>query len=217
MLGTWDFTKATVLGIPGLPVPYVNVKDYGAVADDSTDNTAAFNNAIVAAGPTGTVYIPKGTYKIVGQIELNGGTGVNWPAHLVGAGSKLTFIHITSASIGVQTDATINAARGVTVSDICFVYDQPDHHDTYDGSFYQYLPAIYVNQHFVSSTGLDAGGTGLHRGGRYERLRIENAWDGITIQGYYSPGPPPIMATDPYSGKKFSMTLRWVCSIAVLL
>jgi len=173
--------------IPGAEseAAYVNVSRYGAIADDATDNTKAFNAAILAAGPTGTVYVPPGTYKIIGQIELNGGIGVNWPARLVGAGTKLTTLHITSASLGVQTAGTIQAARGTSISDLRFVYDQPDHINNYGPPilFNKYLPAIYVNQRFVSRTGLDAWGTGLHRGGRYERLRFEAAWDGITIVG----------------------------------
>ena len=106
---------------------------YGAKADDSHDDTDAFNKAIADAGPNGIVYVPAGTYKILGQIELNGGSGVNWPARLIGTGTKLSVLHITSASLGVQTAGTIQAARGASVSDLRFVYDQPDHHDTYDG------------------------------------------------------------------------------------
>lgn len=42
-----------------------NVRDYGAVADDNTDNTAAFAkcmNAVIAAGG-GKMYIPEGVYR----------------------------------------------------------------------------------------------------------------------------------------------------------
>ena len=65
---------------------------YGAKADDSHDDTDAFNKAIADAGPNGIVYVPAGTYKILGQIELNGGSGVNWPARLIGPGTKLSVL-----------------------------------------------------------------------------------------------------------------------------
>lgn len=41
----------------------INVKDYGAVGDNSTDNTAAITAAVTAAGSGGTVYFPKGIYR----------------------------------------------------------------------------------------------------------------------------------------------------------
>ncbi len=169
-------------------VPWVSVMAYGAKADDSHDDTAAFNKAIADAGPNGIVYVPAGTYKILGQIELNGGSGVNWPARLIGTGAKLSVLHITSASLGVQTAGTIQAARGASVSDLRFVYDQPDV-STY-GTFNQYKPVIYVNKLFVDSThSLERRGTYFHRGGRYERLRIEAAWDGITVSGNFVARP----------------------------
>jgi hypothetical protein len=47
-----------------------NVRDYGAVGDDKTDNTAAFSkclDAIVAAGG-GQIYLPSGVYR--GRITI---------------------------------------------------------------------------------------------------------------------------------------------------
>ncbi len=42
-----------------------NVTDYGAVGNGTTDDTAAINAAITAAGPTkGVVYFPPGTYRV---------------------------------------------------------------------------------------------------------------------------------------------------------
>jgi hypothetical protein len=47
---------------------YINVKDYGALGDGSTDDTAAFNTATAYANSSGInhVYVPKGTYMIQG-------------------------------------------------------------------------------------------------------------------------------------------------------
>ena len=192
-------------------VPWVSVMAYGAKADDSHDDTDAFNKAIADAGPNGIVYVPAGTYKILGQIELNGGSGVNWPARLIGAGNKLSALHITSAALAIQTVGTIQAARGASVSDLRFFYDQPD--VTTYGTFNQYKPVIYVNQLFVFRTALEDRGTYFHRGGRYERLRIERAWDGITcVAGVFQ-----IIVLGRGSGRRFSMILKWECSIAPLI
>lgn len=52
-----------------------NVKAYGAVGDDSTDDTTAIQNAVAAAGATGgIVWFPSGTYKITTSIKLYNAT-----------------------------------------------------------------------------------------------------------------------------------------------
>jgi len=57
--------------VPTFPSTTVNVRDHGAVADGSSDNTAAFAKAINAcnAAGGGTVVIPSGTY-VTGAIYL---------------------------------------------------------------------------------------------------------------------------------------------------
>ena len=45
----------------------VNVKDFGAVGDGATDDTAAFTSAASAAGVK-AVYVPAGSYKITGSV-----------------------------------------------------------------------------------------------------------------------------------------------------
>lgn len=53
-------TKASFSMITGTPI---NVKDYGATGDGSTDDTVAFGLALAAASG-GALFIPSGTYKI---------------------------------------------------------------------------------------------------------------------------------------------------------
>lgn len=47
----------------------VNAKDYGAVGDNSTDNTAALQAALTAA-TGGTLFIPKGVYRVTAQLNV---------------------------------------------------------------------------------------------------------------------------------------------------
>ena len=70
---------------------WVSVADYGAVGDDSTDNTTAFQNAINALATTGgTLFIPDGIYKFT-----SASTTVN------GSNSQLHFPDVTSGCIGI--------------------------------------------------------------------------------------------------------------------
>ena len=73
----------------------INVIDFGAAADSTTDNTQAFNNALQEAGKTGdAVYVPPGQYRFDGSIvippavTLKGSwEGQHWPDD--GKGSTL--------------------------------------------------------------------------------------------------------------------------------
>ena len=47
-----------------------NVKDYGAVGDAATDDTAAIQAAVTAAGTYGSIYFPRGTYFISDTITF---------------------------------------------------------------------------------------------------------------------------------------------------
>ena len=91
----------------------VNVKDWGAVGDDTTDDTTAITNAIAAIPSTGgTLYFPPGTYKITSAITFNK------PASLIlGAGSEYgaTTIHQASSNTGAFVIApTLDGTRDQT-------------------------------------------------------------------------------------------------------
>ena len=51
----------------------VNVKSYGAIGDGTTNDTAAINAAITAAGTNGTVFFPKGTYLVTSTLQMLSG------------------------------------------------------------------------------------------------------------------------------------------------
>jgi Pectate lyase superfamily protein len=55
-------TPTQTATVPGLPV---NVKDYGAIGDGTTDDTVALNKAAAAATATGVrLHVPAGVYKV---------------------------------------------------------------------------------------------------------------------------------------------------------
>lgn len=78
-----------------------NVRDYGAVGNNSTDDTSAFNAAISAAGNGGTVFVPAGNFVITSTLVIP--TGVSF----VGAGkaslSRIRFA-VASDAYGIDYD-----------------------------------------------------------------------------------------------------------------
>jgi len=70
---SWPVILALVVGMVLLwatcaagATTLVNVKDYGATAGDSSNDTAAFEKAMSAAGAGEIVYVPVGTYRLSG-------------------------------------------------------------------------------------------------------------------------------------------------------
>lgn len=77
----------------------VSVKDFGAVGDGVTDDTAAIQAALNTASGVGlTIYIPKGTYKTTATLNWP----TDWPAALVGDGVESTHINYTGASTAIS-------------------------------------------------------------------------------------------------------------------
>jgi hypothetical protein len=73
-LGAPQARATTASGIAG----WLDVQDYGAVGDGTTDNTSAFNQALSAANALGgaTVLVPPGTYLVNGSLQLHTGTAL---------------------------------------------------------------------------------------------------------------------------------------------
>jgi len=65
-----SLTKASYSMISGAPI---NVLDYGAVGNGTTDDTTAIQNAINAAKIGNVVYFPPGTYKITAALTMYAG------------------------------------------------------------------------------------------------------------------------------------------------
>ena len=103
-----SLTKVSYSMITGAPV---NVKDYGAVGDGSTDDTTAMQAAITAVATTGQgLYIPVGTYKITSVLTSAG------DLNMFGEGEKsvLDFSGITSGSSGITVTGTITEIQAVS-------------------------------------------------------------------------------------------------------
>ena len=83
----------------------INVKDFGAVGDGSTDDTAAIQAAMNAVPAVGAiVYFPAGTYLVTAQL-----TSTDKPIYILGQGMFITRIHWKSTAISdgfliTQTD-----------------------------------------------------------------------------------------------------------------
>jgi hypothetical protein len=79
-----------------------NVKDFGAVGDDSTNDTSAILSAINSAQSSGmgTVYFPDGIYRITGSLSLPNNPQCD--IALVGNGSNVSIIKQTANVNGVE-------------------------------------------------------------------------------------------------------------------
>jgi hypothetical protein len=93
--GAGATTTVTIPGSSGSSLGWVNVKDHGALGDDSHDDTSAITAAIAALPVGGTLYFPAGTYKITSTITVNVAGVV-----VLGDGSEYSgsVIHMTTAN-----------------------------------------------------------------------------------------------------------------------
>lgn len=67
-----DFKLLTSNSANHLPAdPHINVKEFGAVGDGTTDDTTSILAAFSAAGNDTAVYFPSGHYKVSGTINVN--------------------------------------------------------------------------------------------------------------------------------------------------
>lgn len=110
-------TGAVVTTVQGKLRESVSVKDFGAVGDGVTDDTAAIQTAINATAYAGTLHIPSGTYLV------SAGLTATQPIRIVGNG--LSSVIYVSASVDATTDVITfigassgSAAEGYCVSDV---------------------------------------------------------------------------------------------------
>jgi hypothetical protein len=163
---------------------WINVKDYGAVGDDVTDDSTAITNAISAARTnqaTGvTLYFPPGTYRVNSGLNFTGITTTNKTVKVVAFGAVIDS-HNTG---GVAIDATGSkhyAIYGLTL-----------HGDSTD------TPAIGWQMGRVTTSGSDACPQSRFYNfslyGSFSSEAILNVaceeiwWDGLNINNAFSGG-----------------------------
>ena len=96
--------------------PYVaNIKDFGAVADNSTDNASAFASAVAALPSVGgVVYIPEGYYVFNSQLTVT-----NKSIAIIGAGINTTVLRWPAAAATVGISISQNDDNyGTAVKDL---------------------------------------------------------------------------------------------------
>jgi hypothetical protein len=86
------------------PAGSVSVVSEGADASGSADSTSAFNAAIAAAGPGGTVWIPPGTYNVPGHIMVN---------NVTIAGAGMWYSTVTGTAPGFYGNSAPNPSTNV--------------------------------------------------------------------------------------------------------
>ncbi|MFG2965982.1 choice-of-anchor D domain-containing protein [Streptomyces sp. NPDC048288] len=103
------------------PAGAVSVTGKGADATGATDATGAFNAAISAAGPGGTVWIPPGTYNIPGHISVN---------NVTIAGAGMWYSTVTGTAPGFYGNSAPSASTGVHLRNFAIFGDVRERDDS---------------------------------------------------------------------------------------
>ncbi|MFI6250852.1 choice-of-anchor D domain-containing protein [Streptomyces sp. NPDC051016] len=103
------------------PAGAVSVTGKGADATGATDATGAFNAAISAAGPGGTVWIPPGTYNIPGHISVN---------NVTIAGAGMWYSTVTGTAPGFYGNSAPSASTGVDLRNFAIFGDVRERDDS---------------------------------------------------------------------------------------
>jgi hypothetical protein len=118
---TIDFADFEQVGPAlGQPSGSVSVTAEGADATGAADSTSAFNAAIAAAGPGGTVWIPPGTFKIPGHIIVNDVTV---------AGAGMWYSTVTGAAPGFYGNYQPDPSADVHLKDFAIFGDVRERND----------------------------------------------------------------------------------------
>lgn len=209
----------TLQGIASHIVFYsVKAIEFGAVGDDTTDDTAAIQAAIDAAEADGggIVFFPPGTYRVTATVFMR--TGVS----LLGVGAANSLIRSESASVSLQASLldgrwhfieglTVFQSNAVTVSVIAvttldaFVHIRrcviggASHVGTGQTVSAAGAGEVWVDGCFVSSQGQASS---LITGGGSGTLRVTDCTV-VTAAGYNSGGSTQVNAVQGASGRNF--------------
>ena len=177
----------------------VNVKDYGAAGNDTTDDTTAIQNAL-SAGAGKTVYVPPGTYKITDYLTVSANTLVTGPGtiHQTGtgkAGLKINGSGVTIDGItlkGRHASATYNAgenaidatgAVGSPLTDVV-IRDVTATRWGYDGIWLQHVTGFGVTACVITDCGYSGVAVLSSFSGEIRGNRIDNISPGSGGNNY---------------------------------
>lgn len=103
----------------------VNIKSYGAVGDGVTDDTAAIQAAITAAGTFGSIYVPRGTFILTDKISLldrQNLHGSSWGSRLKWTSNSNTVNilvedYVEIANLAIEGDGKTGSCIGISLRD----------------------------------------------------------------------------------------------------
>jgi len=102
-------------------VTTVTATAYGATADDLTDDTEAFRQAMAATSTIGyttnRVFVPRGTYRISSTLELTG--GMTFVGEAGSTGESVSTILLTGSNTSLfKVIATSDVVKGITLRNL---------------------------------------------------------------------------------------------------
>jgi hypothetical protein len=167
-------------------VAWQNVKDFGAVGDDSADDTAAIQAAVDALGPGpfagggGIVYIPPGIYKVSSSINIIAtGAAPHSNVTIQGDGVGSSLLRATNALVNAPVlnfdGSATNRIAFETVRDLGIDISQ-----TASGRGIDFIIGQYITVEHIRITGPNSG---------------PNTTEGIRLDG----GPDPQLHFSGYN------------------
>lgn len=104
--------------VPQTAIASTSITDFGAVGNDSTDNTTAIQNAINATPAGGLLFIPRGIFRVNGTLSRVQTTpGVNKSIHIRGEGSSSVIKQMSTTATTLLLDATVDQMSGWGLED----------------------------------------------------------------------------------------------------
>ena len=150
-----------------LPAGYLSVTDYGAVANDATDDYAAFNACIAAAASQGkNVYIPAGRFLLSDKLLLNvtnmkiTGAGI-WYTQVYFSTDKQFYGGFMSRSSGVEiSNFTLGTANNDRLK-----YDEANPRDGQKYKIYKGFMGTYGSGSYIHDVWVEHFECGFWIGG----------------------------------------------------
>ena len=168
----------------------LNVKDYGATGDGTTNDTAAIQAAIDALGGPGAVYVPSGLYRTSASLVLGSGQ------RLFGDGPQASEVrHLASIAADTAVVTNANWAEGnvgIVVQDIHLNGNKAEQTNRLSAAMFVRLSHSRFDNVWCSN-GYRADGVGTGRGEGLELIYgghntitggrfFDNRYDGIKLR-----------------------------------